>query len=78
MSVKFIKTGAQNQLVLNAKSLPSLQCCMSKNRELLDGANLSGKRTYGSFIGLTYYIALHHWRQDTALEPMDCLFCLIP
>jgi hypothetical protein len=44
----------------------------------LDGANLSGKRTYGSFIGLTYYIALHHWRQDTALEPMDCLFCLIP
>jgi hypothetical protein len=38
MSVKFIKTGAQNQSVLNAKSLPSLQCCMSKNRELLDGA----------------------------------------
>jgi hypothetical protein len=60
MSVKFIKTGAQNQSVLNAKSLPSLQCCMSKNGELLDGANSSGKRTYGSVIGLTYYIALHH------------------
>jgi hypothetical protein len=33
---------------------------MSKNGELLDGANSSGKRTYGSVIGLTYYIALHH------------------